>query len=230
ELGRRFALTEVELEILVDRYVIPLADFPMLSHALALESAANDGLGAAVGEVWSDVRKRVHEPIRQRPDLHALVQIGFSPWDVDIRDSASTAAHDDAGDGDQAEAVEPNADQADAAPDVEELVPLAPVDSEPNLGPHSTARSGLPSHRGGAGHVGGYTRDDPMFGAGDVELDEGGAEHDGELVDDRVGVRQVVNPVVSLFEQLRHLTPPDGEAPPLGEPEPEPAPLSEPAE
>lgn len=234
ELGRRFALTEEEIEILVDRYVIPLADFPMLSEALALESAANDGFGAAVGEAWSELRTGVHEPMRERPDLNMLVHIGLSPWDGE---SSGGKHHDDAAESDDAAEADDAAEltevdheaEAEADPDVEALgagdATLAGDPAEQNLGPHSTARSGLPSHRSGAGRVGGYTRDDPQFGA-----EEGGADLDEELADDRGGV----NPVVSLFEQLRHLTPTDTEAPTEAEPptdveQPEPE-LSEPAE
>ena len=104
ELGRRFALTGDEIETLVDRYVIPLADFPMLSEALALETASHDGFAAfglafSANDAWDRLREEIHEPMRTRPDLHALVEFGLSPWDEDLhyasaRDSLDGATLD----------------------------------------------------------------------------------------------------------------------------------------
>jgi hypothetical protein len=211
ELGRRFAVTDDEIQILVNRYVIPLADFPMLSQALALESAMNDGFGAAVGDAWDDLRERAHEPMRQRPDLHTLVRVGLSPWDQGRADSREQSK----GDGDAVAEAELAADTGPAPLDPNEAA--IPDGAEHTVGSHATNefdrgdRAGLPSHHA-AGRVGGYTiesapAEQAIFGAGDAELEEGGADHHDVLVDDRGGVRQVVSPVVSLFEQLRRVAP-----------------------
>jgi hypothetical protein len=231
ELGRRFALTGAEIELLVDRYVIPLADFPMLSEALALETAAADGfggVGVAVGESWDALRNQLHEPMRQRPDLHAIVQIGLSPWDdFDHAESSGSQLehHDDAGeDASEADEIgaEDGGEEALADPDTELLESADP--DERSLGAHSTARSGLPHHRGGAGRVGGYVAtepsgegggepddDDLMFGAGDPQIEEQEPAPPLPLPDEPAVVGQATNPVVSLFEQLRRAAPEAGD-------------------
>jgi hypothetical protein len=215
ELGRRFAVTQEEIEILVDRYVIPLADFPMLSQALALESAANRGFGAAVGEAWDDLREVVHEPIRHRPDLHALIRIGLSPWDryehvTEARDPLEHAEVADAGEIDDAgldpeDALEPDPKLESVDEELTELDRNKP-------GPHSLSRSGLPSHHG-AGRVGGYALEpdnEELFG-GDDEGIEGGGSDDEDVLAEHDGGE--VSPVVSLFEQLRLVGPAADESP-----------------
>jgi hypothetical protein len=217
ELGRRFAVTEDEIEILVNRYVIPLADFPMLSQALALETAMNDGFGVAVGEAWDELRERVHEPMRERPDLHALVRVGLSPWDqqAELRDDEPKTGELDDSTTPEAELAGP-----ESGPDPLAPAATAPDDAAHPAGSHATNeltgdRTGLPSQHA-AGRVGGYA-----IGAGD-------ADQEAMLVDDRGGVRQVVSPVVSLFEQLRRVAPnpaePDADLP---DSVPEADPLSE---
>lgn len=239
ELGRRFALTPDEVQELVDRYVIPLADFPMLSEALALETALVEderagfaGFGSVVDEAIGDLREELHEPMRERPDLHTLVALGLSPWDSELTYAADTAPVDEAGEVDSDSAGEEPVDdgelEAMADPDLDLELPEATV-----AGPHSVGRSGLPIHRGGAGRVGGYASGprgpgdatvDDGWGAGDPEADEaeqadeaGAAELGDESAIDpaadeadsptpETGMRGV-DPLGFLFEQLRRVTP-----------------------
>ncbi|HVH99846.1 MAG TPA: thrombospondin type 3 repeat-containing protein [Enhygromyxa sp.] len=191
ELGRRFAVTEDEIEILVDRYVIPLADFPMLSEALALESEATRGIGAKIGATWDDLRERMHEPMRHRPDLHALVRVALSPWDLDSYTSEAPveqAEDDDAGELDATAALDGEVMTGEPEPAVEMVT--------------ERERPQLPSHHG-AGRVGGYAIEpaDEASAAGDEGLEGGGSDDEELLGSGGVG------PVGSLFEQLRRAAP-----------------------
>jgi hypothetical protein len=231
ELGRRFALTKQELEILVDRYVIPLADFPMLSEALAFESSfvsepsPSRSLSASFGAAWHTMREQLHEPLRQRPDIHALIHLGLEPWRELAAEPASASERDDeldtdddgrddegeldttgdptdsqaSGSGVDRGRTEPSA-PASAGDELDEV-----VDGETLAWDERPARSGRPRHRGGAGRVGGVFRepdDPPRIAETTVDAEPGDA---GDVID----------PVVSLFEQLRRTIP---------EPEPEPEP------
>jgi hypothetical protein len=248
ELGRRFALTEDEVEILVDRYVIPLADFPMLSEALALETASNDGfaafgVGFSAHDTWARLRDQVHEPMRQRPDLHALIQVGLSPWDTRY---ASTGRVMDGG-GLDSGVLDPVDADGLAGDEAGPLVSDSELagNEEALANPDTDLLGPPPTRRGGAGRVGGYFDADPeigeldtadsseaagasdeeMAGAGDPEIDE---ETDPPLLDDRGGIHRAVNPMLSLFEQLRQFE--QGreqpfDSAPASEPDPE-APLS----
>lgn len=199
ELGRRFAVTEEEIEILVDRYVIPLADLPMLSEALALEAEANRGLGAKVGEAWDDLRERMHEPMRTRPDLHAVVRIAFSPWD---RDGYAEPELEQEESAETEVAEETPVEPEETAAEAEETEPVAEaLDEHVPLGPHAPSRSGLPSHHG-AGRVGGYA----IEPVGDDNLEGGGSDDELLLADEPDSAGQA-SPVVSLFEQLRRVSP-----------------------
>jgi hypothetical protein len=75
ELARQFELTPAEIETLIERYVMPLADLPMLSKALGLdsESLGVDEIGESIGESWAQMRERVE----QAP---SLVLFGMRPW------------------------------------------------------------------------------------------------------------------------------------------------------
>lgn len=226
ELGRRFGLTEEQIAMLVDRYVIPLADFPMLSHALALDTAGQQGFGAVITfftpgsglisgtwrQTWTGFREQMQDPLRNRPDLHSLVQIGFSPWDDDPRGSLEPArdlvegvvdegADAPAKDRNRSELLTDDEHEAQANPDRELLGTLG----EP-LPQRDRTRSGR--DRGGAGRVGGYSREDRTYGAADVE-DESADVLDSRSADDRTGVHRIADPVTSLLDQLRQLVPSD---------------------
>lgn len=62
ELGRRFYLSDAQVQTLVDRYVIPLVDLPMLVEAFALEPSPPTGVGglvASASQTWTALRERV---------------------------------------------------------------------------------------------------------------------------------------------------------------------------
>lgn len=144
ELGRRFELAPDEVELLVDRYMLPLIDLPMLSEALALDSEV---LGVAqlsdsLTSGWDELSERFNEPLRQA-DWRALVRAGMGAWHMTGRsvgvgpsDSADSGELDDQADstdstdstdqgnqadqdvsGDQADSV----DQVDNVDNVDEL-------------------------------------------------------------------------------------------------------------
>ena len=74
ELSQRFALTDEEIEILVDRYVVPLADIPVLAEALALESEAGDfaTLTDSLDGAWGEFRTTL-DAVDRVPDLRRFV-------------------------------------------------------------------------------------------------------------------------------------------------------------
>ena len=75
ELARQFELTPVEIETLIERYVMPLADLPMLSKALGLDSESL-GVDEVIGDGWTNVRERV----AGAADLPMIVHFGMRPW------------------------------------------------------------------------------------------------------------------------------------------------------
>lgn len=233
-LRRRFALTKAEVEMLVERYVIPLADFPMLSHALALESASTDSFSASVGAAWDDLRKQVHEPLRRRPNLHGMVKAVLSPWHDERRvsDSGSAGAGDlpgprvgvhaePAGLLDELDEFDDQDQEALADPDAGLFEGLLPREGfSDGVGPKGP-RTGLPNDRGGAGRVGGVANgySDEFAPIDEVPPQTGDAEPQdaAEAADDP---REGLDAVIHMFEELRGGSKPAEPKP--AEPEPEP--------
>jgi hypothetical protein len=198
ELARQFELTAAELETLVDRYVIPLADVPMLSKALALDS---DSLVAAklsesLSQSWVQMRERVE----QTPDVGALVHYGMGPWrganlggGGDQLDEPADEPEEGAVEGEAA--VEGEGEAAVEGEPTSEL-PEPPLDPAAESG-ESPSEGELKPERGGAGRVGGEVRDeaaDPPAIVGDSEPVE------SEDRDTRA--RRIVDPVLLLLERL----------------------------
>ncbi|PRQ06446.1 hypothetical protein [Enhygromyxa salina] len=218
ELGRRFELAPAEIELLVERYMLPLVDLPMLSEALALESEV---LGVAklsdsLTSSWDELSARVTDPQLLRPDLHALVRASMGAWhvsDQDVEASGEEAEVDTSGDLDPEAGTDADADaeveDGDAPPAAE---PPEVEDDEPTSSQPPSARAGLTS-RAGAGRVGGIMHgelqpgDDLLAGAGDAEFEDGGSGSGEGPERGSSGVRRAVDPVVSLFEQLRRAVP-----------------------
>jgi hypothetical protein len=145
ELGRQFELTAAEIETLVDRYVIPLADVPMLSKALGLdsESLGTDKLSESLEDGWMQVRERALIPLEQAPNLQALVQLGMGPWREGRTSEDEQDELTDQVDGDVDGEVEVSADEP--AADAGEASASEPV-----------------PERGGVGRVGGIMSDGPQ--------------------------------------------------------------------
>lgn len=99
ELAIDFELGEAELDALIERYVIPLADLPLLSRALRLE-VESVGVDALVAE-WDKLRGELEAPLGANSSLaelfskpghtlaghahghHALAESGADPATVD---------------------------------------------------------------------------------------------------------------------------------------------------
>jgi hypothetical protein len=241
ELGRRFALAPDEIELLVDRYMLPLVDLPMLSEALALES---ESLGVAklsesLASSWDELSSQ--DALLMRPDMHALVRAGMAAWHVSgpsvgaggdvvevANEDAQAVVEQDPAD-EQVGQVDQDQqdghgqqDGHDPEPDPA-AGPLGPANADAGADPAPLVRSGRTS-RGGAGRVGGVMLgepqpgDDLFAGAGDAEFEEGGADIGEGEERGSSGVRRVVDPVVSLFEQLRRAVPPPVETDDAAEP------------
>lgn len=220
ELAKQFPLNDAEIERLVDRYVIPLADLPMLSRALQLES---EELGIAtiresLADDWQRLREQAAEPLAARPDLHALVQLGIGPWRTTPGAGAGGAPGPGAG-GDHADDAGTEDSDSDTDTDTDgatiegsALEELA-ADEAPPTDEAAAAEPPPPVERGGAGRVGGITPDEAPGEASSKEtpeLPEG-------------PVRKVVDPVLILIEQLR-----SAESKPAAQDEAEAEPLPEP--
>jgi hypothetical protein len=200
ELGRQFELTAAEVETLVDRYVIPLADVPMLTKALGLDS---ESLGAAklsesLEDGWMQVRERALTPLEQAPNLQALVQLGMGPWrDPQARNDAGTHADargepsDDLGDDVSAEVFAEGEGEVEGGTPVE---PKAESGEEPAI-------EAVPE-RGGVGRVGGIVPGEEEAAEVAPELLEppDGSEPEAESAR---GALRVVDPVLVLLERLR---------------------------
>jgi hypothetical protein len=221
QLGVQFELSPAELEVLVDRYIIPLADLPMLSEALALESEAVgvDKLSAALGTTWGDLREHVHAPLAHKPDLRALVRLGVGPWHEGEPPHSFGAGGDRVDETlEEAEleelalagALDSDAAGALAPGESEGAAPLAEGDAVgEEQAEAAQPRTGLPSRRGGAGRVGGIVRGEPS--PGDLLAGVTGPEGpSGALAEG--DVHQAADPVVSLFEQLRRVVPHEPQA------------------
>jgi hypothetical protein len=190
ELAKQFPLSDADIELLVDRYVIPLTDIAMLSKVLALdaETIGADKLRESLVSGWDDLSDRVAEPLATRPNLQALIELGVGPWRIDVH--RPTAGGDDTREG---EDVDPSAPTAAAGqPGDAEATTVEPEATPPAVG---EAEQVVPPQdtRHMAGRVGGT----PIEA---IELPEGPA-------------RKLVDPVLTLLEQLhRESAEPDGDA------------------
>jgi hypothetical protein len=135
DFGKRFPLSDEELRHLVDRYVVPLADLPLLARALALDgktpSLAPDGMFA----LWRELSNKVGMPLSDaaRDAAEVGVQIGEN---VAHPDEATDDATDEATETGEAtetddatvdstetgEAPEPPPTPAEATDSIRELV------------------------------------------------------------------------------------------------------------
>jgi hypothetical protein len=209
-LSQQFELTPIEIETLIDRYVVPLADLPMLSKALGLdsESLGVDKLSESLEHGWMQLREDVMAPLEQAPRLQALVQLGMGPW----RARPTLGGGGDALDADEG-AIE--VDESDGAPS-DEVPATDTVETEETSEPSSTDEPGSevapPAERGGAGRVGGVTpdEDEPPAAASNAEQ-EVVEEQDGELdtpADETSDGRSrgLADPVFRLLDHLRGQT------------------------
>jgi hypothetical protein len=168
-LAHQFELTPIEIETLINRYVIPLADLPILSKALGLDSEAlgADKLSDSLEHGWMQLRDGVVAPLEQAPKLQALVQLGMGPW----RRTAPLG-----GGGDALDELELEADEGElAAGEVDGEPSDDPDDASPTVEPvpgsseQPTSEVAPVPDRGGAGRVGGVMPGvghgvaDPMF-------------------------------------------------------------------
>ena len=83
-LAEDFELSEDELQHLVDRYVVPLVDLPMLAQVFTLEPAPEpgtvlgvpreelDALSEELVAAWTKVRSQVDEPLSRMPSLERV--------------------------------------------------------------------------------------------------------------------------------------------------------------
>jgi hypothetical protein len=217
-LAHQFELTPIEIETLIDRYVVPLAALPMLSKALGLdsESLGADKLSESLEHGWTQVREGVLEPLEQAPRLQALVQLGMGPWrsSSTLGGGGEALAELDAAVG-ALEADE--ADTADGEPSDEA------DDASPTLEPESIPESGeqpasevVPApDRGGAGRVGGEVIDEAPAATelgepsepssdgstSDDDVEDAADDDDDDDDDDRG--HGVADPVFRLLDLLR---------------------------
>jgi hypothetical protein len=214
-LAHQFELTPIEIETLIDRYVIPLADLPMVSKALDL---ASQSLAAhKISEGWVHLRDEVVAPFEQAPRLQTLFGIG-GPWrdaaaggEEDVLDGAALEA-------DQA-AQAPGADAGEAAEvdgeTIGEVGPTGEADPSADVVPGSIddpASEVAPvPERGGAGRVGGVmpgegeaTEHRPPAVPEAVE-EQGEQAPDGTAPDEESSSqpRRLADPVVWLLGRLR---------------------------
>jgi hypothetical protein len=185
ELARQFELTPAEVETLIERYVMPLADLPMLSKALGLdsESLGVDEVSESVGESWTQVRERV-----ATADLPMLVHLGMRPW---------------RGPGSGREAVDEEPSEAEEAPveavePVESVEPGAEVEPAPEAEPVLEVEPSPEPAR--AGRVGGVASDEP---APEEVVDEPAPEPTADAPTSGDGSDpRVIEPVRRLLERL----------------------------
>jgi hypothetical protein len=208
-LAQQFELTPIEIETLIDRYVVPLADLPMLSKALGLdsESLGTDKLSEALEDGWMQLREGMVAPLEQAPRLQALVQLGMVPWrdaalaDHSAADDAEVATDDEAATdggepGDEADATDPRSE------------PVPEESEEPSI-----EEPALMPDRGGAGHVGGVVPeadegvlDDPITAPEIVEDEAGEADRPADAETPERRDRRdhgLADPVFRLLDRLR---------------------------
>ncbi|NVB39520.1 thrombospondin type 3 repeat-containing protein [Pseudenhygromyxa sp. WMMC2535] len=141
ELGEAFALSEEELDVLIDRYVLPLADIPMLSEALVLEAEA---IGEGSMAEWAAFVEGA-EWIGHSPELlAALMRVKQNMWRAEVlaaEEAAAALPSADAGelsvDGGEGEPGAALADTAGVPAD-------APADADLEAGRGDAARELLP--------------------------------------------------------------------------------------
>lgn len=207
-LAEQFELTPVEVEMLIDRYVVPLADLPMLSKALGIdsESLGTDALRESIEQGWVQLREGVAVPLEQAPKLQALVQLGMSAWRQESLGGGGDAL-DDAGEADAGEVAAGEAD--DDEPSGEADPSGEPQPGSIELPTSETSEVEPVPDRGGAGRVGGVVpgEDEAAEGAPIVVPErvegEGGLEDPtaGEDANDERAV-EVADPVVWLLDRL----------------------------
>jgi hypothetical protein len=204
-LAQQFELTPIEIETLIDRYVVPLADLPMLSKALGLdsESLGADKLSESLEHGWMQLREGMVAPLEQAPRLQALVQLGMVPW----RDAGTQA---DQAEGEPSDAME-EAGETDEVGEADPTAEPVPDEEEP------AASEAVPApDRGGAGRVGGVVpdEDEPAEGvlpAGELdpstpEIVEEHDEQPDRPAEAEASERRshgVADPVFRLLDRLR---------------------------
>ncbi len=134
DLGKRFPLSDEDLRFLVDRYVVPLADLPLLARALSLDGAPTRLEPEGVFELFRELNDKVGAPLEDAAR-------GAAEAGAKIRDDVTRP---DAGDqpGDADETLETGevipSDDADA-----EAPPIEPL---PDPAPEPEADAGDPTH------------------------------------------------------------------------------------
>lgn len=179
ELGKQFELTPAEIDTLIERYVIPLADLPMLSKALGLdaESLGVYELGESLGESWTEVRERVEGSA----DLPMLVHLGMRPW----RSGELGKAEE------EAPMEEPAAEPSEAPPsEPEPASEPEPVVIEPK--PEPTP----------AGRVGGVASDEPVAEPAEVPAVEPMDDTETTLSEPGDGEPRMTTPMRRLLGRL----------------------------
>lgn len=210
-LGHQFELTSIEVETLINRYVIPLADLPILSKALGLdsESLGTNKLSESLEHGWTQLRDGVVAPLERAPNLQALVQLGMVPWrraalggggdaldDAELQ--AAAAAANEADEVDEVDA-EPS-DEADASDEVVPSPGEEPVSEVPAI-----------PERGGAGRVGGVMPGEAEAVEGARPGESGEAGEPGEASESGEASDPVA--VAEAIEGSDEVEPPaDGEA------------------
>jgi hypothetical protein len=219
-LSQQFELTPIEIETLIDRYVVPLADLPMLSKALGLDSEA---LGAAklsesLEQGWMQLREGVVAPLEQAPRLQALVQLGMGPWRTGgAGGDALDEGENDAGEGE----IEPAEADGEPIGGAEEGAPIAEpseaIEHGEAVEPGEAIEPGEPiesgpgaRERGGAGRVGGEVIDEAPIAIAEPEPveEDGGDEPDTAAPTEEPERRDhgVADPVFRLLDRLRKVS------------------------
>ena len=87
ELEREFPLSSAELDLLTERYVLPLTDLPVLARPLDGSGWAGAELVSSLESTWVDLRERMGVPESQRLQVPQLsfwvdrgVELGTRPW------------------------------------------------------------------------------------------------------------------------------------------------------
>jgi hypothetical protein len=130
DFRKRFPLTQAELRHLVDRYVVPLVDLPVLARALALDGELPSLEPEGMFELWRELSNKVGVPLGDAAREAAEVGVHF-------RDNVTRPELDDSTDDstDDVDDVADESDDADASLETGEDPASDAVIPDPSLPP-----------------------------------------------------------------------------------------------